>query len=152
MTIQPTDIGLVAEHILMSTVGDGELIADRVALIDPTSSQDLGVDFSGIWRSHSLNREDKMNIYTLSLLTLAYTAADATTIAVRFSGDGGATWSADTVVDLLATTGSRMNTVTLSPVITGDDLRFEIEMDQPESVLILKWRPRLIKRGAVRYG
>lgn len=127
-------------------------LANEVALIDPGAAQDLGVDFSGIWRSHSLNREDKMNIYTLSLLVLAYSAAANTTMIARFSGDGGDTWSDDMLVDIMATSGSRINTVTLSPVITGDDLRFEIEMDQPEAILILKYRPMLIKRGPVRYG
>lgn len=124
----------------------------QVSYLDATVILDRGVAYTGEWVSQSLNREDKLHLYSLTLLQLGYAANANTTISVSASGDGGVTWAETQSVSIIETVGSQIKVATIGFNVTGQDIRVRIRFTTAVLVTVLRMRPRLIKRGAVNYG
>lgn len=110
-----------------------------------------GQSFEGEWVSPSLNRGDPSYLWTIIECQLFYTAEANTTITVEASGDGGETWF-NTREVLLDGGTDELRSVNVPLNITGDDVRVRVLFDTNVLVKILGYRPRLVRRGDVRYA
>lgn len=125
------------------------LFADSDNLIqrlDESAKTLNGVSFTGWWESNSLNKQ-ALNEGTLNLLTIVYSATNATTLTVRVSGDGGETWNQTRVIDLPATLGGRVARVRRGFNTTGFDLRIRLELDTDEVISLFELHPEIVVRG-----
>lgn len=138
--------------------GQSDLPAERFILfaddsnfvnrIDETATAKRGVAFTGEWQSGTLNQVDEGHEFTLSLLELYY-AGTATTISVSASGDGGETWTAPQIINIV-TTPQQITRVAVSfdgQASTGIDVRFRIQLDTTILVNVFGYRPHLVDRG-----
>lgn len=119
--------------------------ADKVQRIDEADVQQDGSSFTATWESGSLNQVEEGKVFELTLLELWY-AATATTISVSASGDGGETFSTPQVISLI-TTPKQIDRVAVGFEVTGQDLRFRIQLDTDVLANIYGYRPHLIDRG-----
>ena len=119
--------------------------SNDVQRIDESEVQQDGVSFTSEWQSGTLNRIDEGKVFELALLDLFY-SANATTISVAGSGDGGETFGPNQVVTLL-TTPDQIDVVRVGIGITGKDLRFRILFDTDILVNVFGFRPHLVERG-----
>lgn len=104
---------------------------------------------TGKWRSRPLNALIGGRIGTLTMLQLKYTAASATTVTVKSSKDGGATWTATKTVALASGTGW-VNVPELET--TGSALCFQIELDTAVLTHIHEFLPIIVERGSIEYA
>lgn len=110
-----------------------------------------GQTFVGEWVSPSLNRGEPSFLWTIIECQFLYTAEADTTMTVEASGDGGATWFNTREVNLKGGT-DELRSVNVSLNITGDDVRVRVLLDTNILVKLLGYRPRLVRRGDVRYA
>lgn len=139
--------------------GQAELPAERFILfadttnlvqrIDETAVQKNGSNFTSEWQSGTLNQLQEGHIFQLTLLELWY-AANATTISVSASGDGGATFDTPQAVTLLATPLEIARAV-VGFDVSGRDLRFRLQFDTNILANIYGYRPHLVNRGDLEF-
>lgn len=125
------------------------LFADTTNLvqkIDESAKTFNGVSFTGVWESGSLNSETFREL-TLRYITLVYISAVPTTVTISASGDGGETWSQTRVLNIVASTASRLRRVQYGFNVTGFDLRIKIELNTDEVFQIYELHPVLVVRG-----
>jgi hypothetical protein len=91
--------------------------------------------FQGRWTSRTMNAGSSMNYTTLNDLYLRYRGTGE--IRVRYTGDGGVTWTAE---DVRAVANGTV--VVFHPFIEGRDVRFEIILPD-NGVEVAAYRARL---------
>lgn len=125
--------------------------SNTVYAIDESLTTYDGVTSEGVWLSHCINREEPSYELTLQEVHLGYVAYEDTTLTVMFSSDGGSTYPVVRTVDINGG-DDREHKVAVRAGITGIDLRMLLKFDTDILVVVTAWRPRLIKRGSVRYA
>lgn len=141
----PSASELPVERVLV--FADGSSTVHR---LNESTLLEGGSSVTGVWQSPSLSRLRVGAEHELIRLMLlySYTGASATTLTVRASGDGGQTWNESREYSLNPTEGAihrawrRFNTA-------GPDLRFQVELDTDEIVLIHGYIPRILPRGSL---
>lgn len=118
--------------------------ANLVRVLDESEVQKNSISFTAQWTSPSLNRRDPSREYTLRRVIFFYDAQSVTTITVRASGDGGATWNESKTVNLAAGDSQR---VAVGFNTSGSDLRFQVQFDQDVVANIYGYRYRAVERS-----
>lgn len=115
----------------------------EVYQLSPDYSDYDGVEFSGRWQSRNLNPKNSMAYHTLTNLFLMYDASLDTEVKIRYTPDGGLTWSAE---DSIPVASSRTVAWAKPSEITGRDVRFELILEN-EDVKITGYRAELAERS-----
>lgn len=134
-------------------LSNGVMFEDSILVLQEIAESyttKAGVAFTGRWRSPALNREGKVG--TLRMLTLRYRNGTATTMTVKASGDGGATWTESKSVQLAVCTDEIKEVNISFDMVTGPHLCFQLELDTVTTVEIVGYRPRIAGRGGFEYA
>lgn len=120
---------------------------DTVHTLEETTLLEDGVSVTPFWQSPNLARMRPGADHELVRVTLLYSyAATQTTMTVRASGDGGQTWNESVEVTLNDTQGA-VNRARAYFTTTGQDLRFQLEFDPDEPVVVHGYIARVSPRG-----
>jgi hypothetical protein len=124
-----------AQHTLFANSGAVYQIKESAITYD-------GIAFSGRWQSRKLNVDSGFLYHTLNALFLAYETSINTSIKIRYSGDGGVSWTSEDIIPADA----NGEVVWCRPLITGKDIRFELIFDN-SNIRVLGFSAHVVPRS-----
>lgn len=124
---------------------------NQVHRFDESAKYANGTPFESFWESNTLNKQEIGRLYKFLALRLHYSAEDDVNISIESSADGGDTWLSE-MVEIKVTTGTRLKTVNIYPMIVGEDLRFRINFDPEIIVNFVGFSVKINREGSIVIG